>query len=192
MPLRPPKRSAMVCQSGTDDDNTRQTKSGKGSCGGLPPGGGMGGVGSNPSELGPSFQGSGVPHSDELQNSSVLLSYKIPAADQDVDALTLSEMLTEAYRGQVDYSVREGVSVSQSSSSLSDRTGQPVGDRSGQPGEHKSSEAQIRTLLDEQRQTVLAECHARVSQSSRTPSSSSRRRALTLSRTIMATEIGIS
>ena len=62
------------------------------------------------------------------------LSYKIPAADQDVDDLTLGEMLTEAYRGQVDYSVREGVSVSQSSSSLTDRTGQPVGDRSGQPG----------------------------------------------------------
>ena len=56
------------------------------------------------------------------------------------------------------------MSVSQSSSSLSDRTGQPVGDRSGRPGEHRSSEAQIRTLLDEQRQTVLAECHARINQ----------------------------
>ena len=31
-------------------------------------------------------------------NSSVPLSYKIPAADQDVDDLTLGEMLTEAYR----------------------------------------------------------------------------------------------
>ena len=96
---------------------------------------------------------------NEFQNSSVSLSYKIPA----VDDLTLSKMLTEAYRGQVDYSVRGGVPVSQSSSSLSERTGQPVGDRSGQPDEHESSEAQIRTLLDEQRQTILAECHARIS-----------------------------
>ena len=36
-------------------------------------------------------------------------------------------------------------------------------DRSGQPDERNSSKAQIRTLLEEQRQTILAECHARVS-----------------------------
>ena len=47
---------------------------------------------------------------------------------------------------------------------MSDRTGQLVGDRPGQPGEHKNSEAQIRTLLDEQKQIVLAECEARISQ----------------------------
>ena len=47
---------------------------------------------------------------------------------------------------------------------MSDRTGQPVGDRPEQPGEHKSSETQIRTLLDEQKQKVLAECQARISQ----------------------------
>ena len=47
---------------------------------------------------------------------------------------------------------------------MSDRTGQPVGDRPAQPGEHKSSEAQIRTLLDDQKQKVLAECQARISQ----------------------------
>ena len=47
---------------------------------------------------------------NELQNSSV--SYEIPAADQAVDDLTLGEMLTEAYRGQVDYFLQEGVSVS--------------------------------------------------------------------------------
>ena len=34
---------------------------------------------------------------------------------------------------------------------------------SGQPDECNSSKAQIRTLLEEQRQTILAECHARVS-----------------------------
>ena len=35
--------------------------------------------------------------------------------------------------------------------------------RSRQPDERNSSKAQIRTLLEEQRQTVFAECHARVS-----------------------------
>ena len=75
---------------------------------------------------------------NELQNSSVPLSFKIPATDQDVDDLTLGEMLTEAYRGQVDYFVQGGVSVSQLSSSVRfDRSGQPDGermvDRSGQP-----------------------------------------------------------
>ena len=74
-------------------------------------------------------------------------------------------MLTEAYRGQVDYFVQESMSVSQSSSSSvrSDRSGQPDGDRSVQPDERDSSNAQIRTLLEEQRQTILAECNARVS-----------------------------
>ena len=47
---------------------------------------------------------------------------------------------------------------------MSDRAGQPVGDRSGQPGEHRSSKAKIRTLLDEQKVKVLAECQARISQ----------------------------
>ena len=83
-----------------------------------------------------------------------------------MDDLTLGEMLTQAYRGQVDYFVQGGVSVSQSSSSVMfDGSGQPDGemvDRSGQPGEHKSSEAQIRTLLDEQKQKLLAECQARI------------------------------
>ena len=65
------------------------------------------------------------------------LSFRIPAADQDVDDLTLGEMLTEAYRRQVDYFVQGGVSVSQSSSVMFDGSGQPDGermvDRSGQP-----------------------------------------------------------
>ena len=36
-------------------------------------------------------------------------------------------------------------------------------DRSGQPDECNNSKAQIRTLLEEQRQTILADCNARVS-----------------------------
>ena len=73
-------------------------------------------------------------------------------------------MLSEAYRGQVDYSVREDSSVCLSSSSMSDRTGQPVGDGPGRPGEHGSSEAQIRTLFDDQKELILAECQARIIQ----------------------------
>ena len=84
-----------------------------------------------------------------------------------MDDLTLGEMLTEAFRGQVDYFVQGGVSVIQSSSSVRfDGSVQPDGemvDRSGQPDERNSSKAQIRTILEEQRQTTLAECHARVS-----------------------------
>ena len=36
-------------------------------------------------------------------------------------------------------------------------------DRSGQPDERNSSNAQIRTLLEEQRQTIIAECREKVS-----------------------------
>ena len=73
-----------------------------------------------------------------------------------MDDLTLREMLTEAYRGRVDYFVQGGVSVSQSSSYARF-------DRSGQPDERNSSKAQIGTLVEEQRQNLFAECHARVS-----------------------------
>ena len=100
-----------------------------------------------------------------------------------MDDLTLGEMLTEAYQGQVDCSVREGVSVSQLSSSVRS-------DRSGQPDECNSSKAQIRTLLEEQRPTILAECHARVSHHE-LQAAQAEERAPTPSRTIMATEIGI-
>ena len=126
-----------------------------------------------------------------------------------MDDLTLGEMLTAAHRRQVDYCGPEGMSVSQSSSSVMfDGSGQPnvtfnmisahsiisedtrneyTHDRSGQPDERNSSNAQIRTLLEEQRQTIIAEYREK-SQSSRTPSSSRRRRVLTPTRPVMATE----
>ena len=120
----------------------------------------------------------------------------IPSADQEVDDLTLGEMLTQAYRGQVDYFVHGGMSVSQSSSVMFDGSGQPDGermvdqsgkpdvtfnvisahsnfsediqiermvDRSGKPDERNSSNAQIRTLLEEQKQTIIAEYREKVS-----------------------------
>ena len=84
-----------------------------------------------------------------------------------MDDPTLGKMLTEAYRGQVDYFAQGGVSVSQLSSSVrSDRSGKFDGemvDRSGQLDERNSSKAHIRTLLEEQRQTIIAEYREKVS-----------------------------
>ena len=112
-----------------------------------------------------------------------------------MDDVTLGEMLTAAHRGQVDYCVPGGMSVSQSSSVMFDGSGQPDGermvdqsgksgvtfnmisahsnfsediqtekmvDRSGQPDERNSSNAQIRTLFEEQRQTIISEYRAKV------------------------------
>ena len=124
-----------------------------------------------------------------LNDSSVPFSYIIPSSDQDMDDVTLG-MFTEAHRGQADYCGPEGVSVSQSSSSVVfDRAGKPAGERnvdqslvfgvrntynahskfsentptekvvdgSGKLEERNSSNAQIRTLLEEQRQMIVAE-----------------------------------
>ena len=54
------------------------------------------------------------------------------------------------------------LSVSLSSSSMSERTERPVGDRTGRPVEQRNQEAQIRTLLDKQKEQILAECQARI------------------------------
>ena len=100
-----------------------------------------------------------------------------------MDDATLGKLLAEAHRGQADYCDPEGVSVSQSSFSVVfDRTGKPVGEN--------SSNAQIRTLLDEQRQMIIAVL--RENWSSRTPSSSSRRRTPNSTRRIMASANGFS
>ena len=109
--------------------------------------------------------------------------------------MTLGVMLTVAHRGQVDYCVPGGMSVSQSSSVMFDGSGQLDGermvdhsrkagvtfnmisahsnfsediqtekmvDRSGKLDERNSSNAQIRTLLEEQRQTIIAEYREKV------------------------------
>ena len=54
----------------------------------------------------------------ELNDSSVPFSFITPSSDQDVDDVTLGKLLTEAHRGQADYCEPEGMSVSQSSSSV--------------------------------------------------------------------------
>ena len=108
-----------------------------------------------------------------------------------MDDVTLGKLLREAHRGQADYCEPDGMSVSQSSSSVVfDGSGKPDGERnvdqsvncgvtrntysalskfsentqtekmvdgSGKPVGENSSNAQIRTLLDEQRQMIIAE-----------------------------------
>ena len=100
----------------------------------------------------------------QLLDSPPLFSNTVSSADPDYDDATLEDMLHQVHRAQVYHSLREDLSVSLMSSSMYDRTGQPVGDRSGPPGEHRSSEAQIRTPLDDQKEQILAECQARINQ----------------------------
>ena len=71
--------------------------------------------------------------------------------DVDYDDATIGEMLFNAHRKQVYHSQREGLSIGQSSSSVSERMGRPVVERTGRPvverGQELISEhAQIRTL----------------------------------------------
>ena len=94
--------------------------------------------------------------------------------DVDYDDAAIGEMLFNACREQVYHSQREGLSVGQSSSSVSDRSGQPIveivaksHDRSGQPVVEKGQElntehAQISTLLDRQREQILADCQVEI------------------------------
>ena len=74
----------------------------------------------------------------EFNDSSVPFTFMMPSTDQNVDDVTLGEMLTAAHRGQADYCVPGGMSVSQSSSSVMfDGSGQPDGemvDQSGKSG----------------------------------------------------------
>ena len=94
--------------------------------------------------------------------------------DVDYDDAAIGEMLFNAYREQVYHSQREGLSAGQSSPSVSVRSGQPVveivtksPDRTGQPvverGQELNTEhAEIRTLLDRQREQILADCQAEI------------------------------
>ena len=100
----------------------------------------------------------------QLLDSPPLFSDKVSSADPDYDDATLEDKLHQAHRAQAYHSLREDLSVSLSSSSMSDRTGRQVGDRSGRHGKHRNSEAQIWTLLDDQKEQILAECQARIDQ----------------------------
>ena len=64
----------------------------------------------------------------ELLDSPPLTSDKGFLADAEYDDPALEGMLREAHRVHSHHSQREDLSVSLSSSSVSDRTGRPVGD----------------------------------------------------------------
>ena len=89
----------------------------------------------------------------QLLDSPPLFSDKVSSADPDYDDAALEDMLHQAHRAQADHSPREDLSVSLLSSSMSDRTGRPVEQRN-----------QEWTLLDKQKEQVLAECQARINQ----------------------------
>ena len=87
--------------------------------------------------------------------------------DVDYDDAALEEMLHNAHREHVYHSQREGLSVGQSSSSVSERTVRPVVERTGRLVRPSGQElnvgnAQIRTLLDRQKEQILAECQAEI------------------------------
>ena len=65
-------------------------------------------------------------------------------------------MLTEAYRGQVDYCEPEGMSVSQLSSSVTlDRSGQPDGEREVDHSRKKEMSISQLVLVSRETRTVL-------------------------------------
>ena len=83
----------------------------------------------------------------QLLDSPPLFSDKVSAAETDYDVAALEDMLHQAHRAQAYHSLREDLSVSLSSSSVSERTGRPVGDRTGRPVEQRNQEAQNRLGL---------------------------------------------
>ena len=87
--------------------------------------------------------------------------------DFDYDDITVGQTLLSACRRRADHSEEEGLSSCLSSSSMShDRTGKPVVCRDirheqGHEIQKQNSESeQIRTLLDRQREQILADCQA--------------------------------
>ena len=80
----------------------------------------------------------------------------------EYDDAALEDMLREAHRVHVYHSQREDLS-----SSVSERTGRPVGERAARPAESNSQDlnvanAQSRTLLDRQKERLLAEYQAEI------------------------------
>ena len=91
------------------------------------------------------------------------------SGDFDYDDITIGQTLLNACRRLADHSEGEGLSSFLSSSSMShDRTGKPVVCRDtshaqGREIQRQNSEnEQIRTLLDRQREQILADCQAEI------------------------------
>ena len=89
--------------------------------------------------------------------------------DFDYDDITIGQTLVNACRRRADHSEGEGLSSCLSSSSMShDRTVKPVVCRDASHAQgheiqrQNSENEQIRTLLDRQREQILADCQAEI------------------------------
>ena len=89
--------------------------------------------------------------------------------DFDNDDITIGQTLLNACRRRADHCEEEGLSSCLSSSSMShDRTGKPVvcrdisHERCQEIQRQNSESEQIRTLLDRQREQILADCQAEI------------------------------
>ena len=91
----------------------------------------------------------------QLLDSPPLFSDEVSSAHPDYDDATLEDMLHQSHRAQAYHPLQEDLSVSLSSSSLSDRTWRPVGDRPGRHVEQRNQEAPIGTQLDKQKEQIL-------------------------------------
>ena len=88
--------------------------------------------------------------------------------DFDYDDITIGQTLLDACRRRADHSEEEGLSSCLSSSVSHDRTGRPVVCRDASHAQgheiqrQNSENEQIRTLLDRQREQILADCQAEI------------------------------
>ena len=98
------------------------------------------------------FKETNVESYTELLTSPPFSKQEFPE-DAEYDDAALEDMLREAHRVHVHHSQREDLSVGQSSS---------VSERTLRPAESSSQDAQIRTLLDRQKERILAECQAEI------------------------------
>ena len=100
-----------------------------------------------------------------IQESSVEQG---PPNDFDYDDITIGKTLLDACRRRADHSEEEGLSSCLSSSVSHDRMGKPVVcqlmSSAQETQRHNSESEQIRTLLERQREQILADCHAEIRQ----------------------------
>ena len=86
--------------------------------------------------------------------------------DFDYDDVTIGKTLLDACRRRADHSEEEGLSSCLSSSVSHDRTGRPVVcslvSSAQEAQRHNSESEQIRTLLERQREQILADCQAEI------------------------------
>ena len=101
-----------------------------------------------------------------VENIQESLSEQRFPDDFDHDHITIGKTLLDACRRRADHSEEEGLSSCLSSSVSHDRTGTPVVwslvSSAQEIQRHNSESEQIRTLLERQREQILADCQAEI------------------------------